>query len=160
MKGTRIPCNRPSGLSTTLPPTLLDSVFGKFIDDADTCIPTAEDVKFLHAFVAVMRDIYDEEHKRKEAVLMLFRQHGIDAKPTMIGKYTTDGDVSIGDFRLLIAEFKNEVGSKGAEPFFQAILYYLEATRSLAMKYRNSVLPCILVLIFGALFPLSYPIYS
>jgi len=99
-----------------------------------------------------MRNIYDEEHKRKETVLKLLRKHRIDAKPTMIGKYTTDGDLSIGEFRLLIAEFKNEVGSKGAEPFFQAILY-LEATRSLASEYHNSVLPCI---IFGAMFPVSH----
>ena len=155
-KDTHIPCNRPSGFSTTLPPTLLHPVFGKFIDDAENFIPTADDVKFLHAFVAVMRNIYDEEHKRKETVLKLLRKHGIDAKPTMIGKYTTDGDLSIGEFRLLIAEFKNEVGSKGAEPFFQAILYYLEATRSLASEYHNSVLPCIIVLIFGAMFPVSH----
>ena len=155
-KDTRIPCNRPSGFSTTLPPTLLHPVFGKFIDDTENSIPTADDVLFLHAFVAVMRNIYDEEHKRKETVLNLFRKHGMDAKPTMIGKFTTDGDLSIGEFRLLIAEFKNEVGSKGAEPFFQSILYYLEATRSLASEYHNSVLPCILVLIFGSsfLFPI------
>jgi hypothetical protein len=151
-KDTCIPCNRPSGLSTTLPPTLLHPVFGKFIDDAENCIPTEDDVHFLRAFVAVMRDIYDEEFKRKETVLKLFRKHGMDAKPTMIGKFTTDGDMAIGEFRLLIAEFKNEVGSKGAEPFFQAILYYLEATRSLASEYHNSVLPCIIVLIFGAIF--------
>ena len=102
-----------------------------------------------------MRDIYDEEDKRKEAVLKLFRKHGMDTKPTMIGKFTTDGDLSIGEFRLLIAEFKNEVGSKGAEPFFQAILYYLEATRSLASEYHNSVLPCIIVVIFGSMLPFS-----
>ncbi len=155
-KDTRIPCNRPSGFSPTLPPTLLHPVFGKFIDDAENSIPTADDVLFLHAFVAAMRDIYDEEHKRKETVLKLFRKHGMDAKPTMIGKYTTDGDLSIGEFRLLMLEFKNEVGSKGAEPYFQAILYYLEATRSLASKHHNSVLPCIIVLIFGAMFPFSH----
>ncbi len=155
-KDTRIPCNRPSSPPTSLPPTLLHPVFGNFIDDAENCIPTADDVQFLHAFVAVMRDIYDEEHKRKETVLKLFRKHGIDAKPTMIGKYTTDGDMSIGEFRLLIVEFKNEVGSKGAEPFFQAILYYLEATRSLASEYHNSVLPCIIVLIFGVIFHFSH----
>ena len=76
------------------PPTLV------FIDDAENSIPTADDVKFLHAFVAVMRNIYDEEHIRKETVLKLFRKHGMDAKPTMIGKFTTDGDLSIGEFRL------------------------------------------------------------
>ena len=99
-----------------------------------------------------MRGIYDQEHKRKETALKLFRKHGMDAKPTMIGKFTADGDLSIGEFRLVIAEFKNEVGSKGAEPFFQAILYYLEATRSLVSEYHNSVLPCIFVLIFGVIF--------
>ena len=60
----------------------------------------------------------------------------------MIGKFTTDGDLSIGNYRFLIAELKNEIG-------FQAILYFLEATRKLAARNLNSVLPCIIVLIFG-----------
>jgi hypothetical protein len=71
-------------------------------------------------------------------------------KPTVIGRFTTDGDLSAGSFRFLIAEFKNEVGSKGAEPFFQSILYFLEATRKCATQNLNSVLPCIIILIFGS----------
>jgi len=67
----------------------------------------------------------------------------------MIGEFTTDGDLSIGNYRFLIAKFKNEIGSTAAEPFFQAILYFLEATRKLATHHLNSILPCIIVLIFG-----------
>ena len=69
----------------------------------------------------------------------------------MIGKFTINDDLSIGKSRSLIAEFKNEIGSKAAELFFQATFYFLEATRKLATQHLNSVLPCIIVLIFGSL---------
>jgi len=62
-KDTLIPCNRPSGFSPTLPPTLLHPVFGKFINDAENSIPTADDVLFLHAFVVVMRMRNTNERK-------------------------------------------------------------------------------------------------
>ena len=96
-----------------------------------------------------MVNIYKAEGGRQQALLQVFNENKIHITQTMIDKYTTDGDLLVAGFRLLIAELKNEVGSKAAEPLFQAILYYLEATRNHATKYPNSVLPCIIVLIFG-----------
>ena len=114
-----------------------------------------------------MANIYKLEDGRQDTVLRVFENHKMYIKPTTIRKYRTDGDLSSGEFRYLIFEFKNEIGSAGAEPFLQAILYYLEATRVFAVKHRNSVLvPCIIVLIFGALsflgpsFILSYTIQA
>lgn len=69
----------------------------------------------------------------------------------MIDRFTTDSDLSIGKCRFVIAEFQNEIGSMATEPFFhdQTILNFLEATQKLATQHLNSVLPCIIVLIFG-----------
>ncbi|KDR79311.1 hypothetical protein GALMADRAFT_1233107 [Galerina marginata CBS 339.88] len=142
-------CNRPHGYASTLPISLLHPVFGDFVEDAKDYVPTPDDAKFLLAFVQAMANIYTNERSRQQEIHTIFHEHKIDINGTSIGPYTTDGDLSFGRFRLLIAEFKNEVGSKGAEPFFQAILYFLEATRILATQHLNSVLPCILVLVFG-----------
>ncbi|KAJ3499972.1 hypothetical protein NLJ89_g9993 [Agrocybe chaxingu] len=144
-----IPCNRPYGRPTALPLSLLHPIFGEYVDDAENYVPTTDDVKFFLAFVQAMANIYKREDGRQETLLTIFDDHKIPIKPTMIGRFTTDGDLSIGKFRFLIAEFKNEIGSTAAEPFFQAILYFLEATRKLATQHLNSVLPCMIVLIFG-----------
>ena len=98
-----------------------------------------------------MANVYKTEDDRRDTVLGIFEKHGMYIKRTSIGKFGTDGHLSSGKFKILIFEFKNEVGATGAEPFFQAILYYLAATRTFAGQYRNSVLPCIVVIIFGAL---------
>jgi hypothetical protein len=145
-----IPCNRPYGYPTALPLSLLHPIFGEFVDDAENYVPTSDDGQFLLAFVQAMANIYKLEDGRKETLLAVFNHYNIPIKPTMIGRFTTDGDLSIGSFKFLIAELKNEIGSKAAEPFFQAILYFLEATRKCATQNLNSILPCIIVLIFGS----------
>jgi hypothetical protein len=149
-----------------LPLSLLHPIFGEYVDDAENYVPTPDDVQFFLAFMQAMANIYKTENGRRDTLLSVFDDHNIPIKPTAIGNYTTDGDLSIGRFRFLIAEFKNEIGSKAAEPYFQAILYFLEATRNLATQHLNSTLPCIIVLIFGSLsflntsFNLSYPIQA
>ena len=134
-----------------LPLSLLHPIFGEFVDDAENYVPTPDDVPFFLAFVEAMANVYKVEDSRRDTVLSIFENHKMYIKPTSIGKFSTDGDLSSGKFRFLIFEFKNEIGAKAAEPFFQVILYYLEATRKFAGQHRNSVLPCIIVLIFGAL---------
>jgi len=44
--------------------------------------------------------------------------------------FITDGDVQSQDFCHTIIEAKNKIGSKGAEPHAQAILYYVHTTKS------------------------------
>ena len=114
-------------------------------------MPTPDDVPFFLEFVEAMANIYNVEDARMDTVLSIFENHEMYINPTSIGKYSTDSDLSSSEFKCLIFEFKNEIGSLAAEPLFQTILYYLEATRKLAIKHPNSVLPCIIVLIFGAL---------
>ncbi|KAF8808335.1 hypothetical protein BYT27DRAFT_6498226 [Phlegmacium glaucopus] len=122
-----MPCNRPS----------------------DTSTPTKDDNKFANELIKAMTQIYTLETGRQNAVTKIFNDNGIFIKGTKISSYTTVGDISVGPYRHLIAEFKNEVGSPGAEPYLQTLLYYLEATREQAADHPNSVLPCIILLIFG-----------
>ena len=61
----------------------------------------------------------------------------------------TDGDISYHHLRYAIAVLKQDISSTGAEPHLQGGLYYLESFRNVAVELSNSVIPCILILIFG-----------
>src|SRR5262249_35957004 len=95
---------------------------------------------------------YVDEHARAIKVRQVLKEAKIDLKETIIEgtRYSTDGDIQHRDYRYVIAEMKNEIGSGGAEPYAQASLYYLESTRQQALAHPTSVLPALLVLIFGA----------
>ena len=127
-----IPCNQLCGFPTALPLNFLHPILGEYVDDAVNYMPTSDDVQFLLVFVQAMVDIDKLEDGQKETLLTVFNDHKMPIKPMMIGKFTTDGDLSIGSFRLLIVEFKNEIRSKAAEPFFQEILYFLGAMQNCA----------------------------
>ncbi|PPQ97462.1 hypothetical protein CVT26_002810 [Gymnopilus dilepis] len=146
---TAIPCNRPANCSTALPLSLLHPIFGNFADDAENYEPQPDDAQFVMDFVTAMVEIYDKENGRQDAILELFEKYHVPLKATGIGRYQTDGDAFVGLFRYLLLEIKNEVGSTGAEPFFQSSLDFLEETRHLAAQHLNSTLPCLIVLIFG-----------
>src|ERR1700751_5047072 len=59
--------------------------------------------------------------------------------------------------RYGLAEVKNEIGSKGAEPNAQATAYYLESTRRRAVDCPKSPLPCFLLYIFGEDLRFTFP---
>ena len=61
--------------------------------------------------------------------------------------YQVDGDLSIGEYRYVIAEFKNEAAGSVSEPYIQAAAYYLERTRTQALENMGSLLPCFLLAI-------------
>ena len=135
-------CNRPSDTPDTIPVTLLNPIFGQFIDDCEKHSPMAEDYALATELVMAMRRFYSLKKERQAEILKVFDNTNISVKGSRIGGYTTDGDFSVG---FLIAEIKNEIGSTKAEPCFQGILYHLESTRDQALKYLHSVLPCIIV---------------
>jgi len=144
-------CNRPVDPCRTLPLSLLHPVFGKFIDDCCSLVPTYEDKSLAFSLVNVMTPIYNVEKARQKAIMKVLNDSGIYMKATKIDSYITDGDVSYKVLKYLIAEFKNDIGSKGVEPYLQGCLYYLESTRREATKHSSSSLPCLLMLIFGML---------
>lgn len=98
-----------------------------------------------------MSEFYDNERHRGTAIRDLFAEYGIHPMQTTIEgtQYETDGDISYHNFRFVIFELKNEWGSTTSEPFFQAILYYLESTARQAPRLQGSALPCLIVLIAG-----------
>ena len=155
-------CNRPRDTVKTLPLHLSHPVFGKFIHDCESFKPTPQDKMFLNQFVEAMSRIYDIEKDRQTAILELFRSAGIVMQPSeIIGtKYTMDGSSFFEGFLLyILAELKNEICSTNCEPYLQAALYFLEATRRHAPQYQNSGLPCIILLIFG-MFDWTYLVYT
>ncbi|KAG5653093.1 hypothetical protein H0H81_002318 [Sphagnurus paluster] len=145
-----IPCNRPYSAAATVPLTLLHPVFGQFKDDCETLMPTREDNMLTLVLQGAMSDFYANEADRNDAVLDALETVGIMLKQSKIdgSDFKTDGDAVVGLHRFAIAVFNNEVTSSGADPYLQAIIYYLESTRNCAEATPHSVLPCLLMLVF------------
>ncbi|KAI0255340.1 hypothetical protein BJV78DRAFT_1350597 [Lactifluus subvellereus] len=147
----RIYCNRPRDASTTIPVTLLHPIFGQFIDDCENNKPTAQDNALVLELSEAMSDFYQNEDDRARNIREIFAKYDIHLVRTEIEgtRFETDGDISHEEFRYALAEIKNDFGSSGADPFAQAILYYLESTRKQAPVMLGSVLPCMIVVIIG-----------
>jgi len=143
-------CNRPHTAQATIPPTLLHPVFGQFLDDCETLEVTPEDNSLALGLHIAMSSFYTGENERAIAVRDEFSKWGLNlvVSKTPDG-FETDGDISVKDHRFVISVIKNEVCSTGAEPYSQAILYYLEFTRDFAGKLRGSSLPCMILLAVG-----------
>ena len=154
---TAIHCDRPRHATNTIPVTLLHPVFGEFLDDIQTHESTAEDNKLVVDFSEAMADVYEKEMSRGAKIREVLGDAGITLVGSVIEgtSYTTDGDMQHYPHRYVIAELKNEIGSKAAEPYAQAATYYLESTRKLAPHCPKSSLPCFLlyIYIFGNLRP-------
>lgn len=144
-------CSRPASAEATIPVTMLHPVFGEFLDNCERHETTVEDNRFTRELSTAMSGFYTDENDRKKTIHAVFAKHGLHFMKSRVGpnNYETDGDISMNGYRYTIAEFKNEVGCIGAEPYSQAALYYLESTRTQAPELPESVLPCIIVLIFG-----------
>ena len=118
-------CNRPPGREAGLPLTLLHPVFGKFVDDASAITPTRDDYAIAYQLRNDMCDFYSNEAERRHKICSALQDYGIPINPGTIGgsEHKTDGHV-FKNWPMLILELKNEIGSKGAEPSLQALLYY------------------------------------
>jgi hypothetical protein len=144
-------CNRPRGAADSLPVTLLEPIFAEFVDDCQDYQPTDEDNNFVRKLSEDMSSFYTEELVRMNAFRQLLRGYGITLDSSAIS--STDGHLLSpnGNFVQVIVEGKNEIGSGGAEPFMQAMLYYrkiLKESNVEIAKFR-SVLPCIHIIVFG-----------
>jgi hypothetical protein len=73
-----------------------------------------------------MCDFYKDEAGRRQGICHILQTYGIDIRPGAIGgsEYKTDGHVATPTHPKFILEIKNEIGSTGAEPSLQALLYY------------------------------------
>jgi hypothetical protein len=144
-------CNRPYDASDTIPVTLVHPVFAEFIDDCETYEPTLQDYDFVSKFRVAMTHIYMDEDTRGFTLREKLSDYGIRLRRSKVKgtKCETDGDAMVGTFLYTLMQINNEASAGGAEPYFQAILYYLEFTRLLAPKRWKSALPCLIILIVG-----------
>ncbi|KAI6146435.1 hypothetical protein BKA82DRAFT_4160336, partial [Pisolithus tinctorius] len=150
--GQTIYCNRPADAVAIIPPTLLHRAFGDFLHDCDVVEPTSEDNSFVMKLHTVMSNYYDDERQRAVQLRELFKGWGLTFVPSATHHdYVTDGDMREGEYRYAIAEIKNEVGSTQADPYNQAIFYYMEFSRQYAETMALSPLPCFIILLFGPL---------
>ncbi|KAG8996878.1 hypothetical protein FRB94_007977 [Tulasnella sp. JGI-2019a] len=135
--GPIIYCNRPPAATST-PVTLLDPVFGKFVDDCVNLKPTAEDHKIVHQLTHAMSDVYPNEHARAMRFRQILRDvYDIDLSAGNLDptRYESDGHARIGKHVYLLTEVKAEVGVGGAEPYFQGGLYHHEYVK---IQRKNS----------------------
>ncbi|KAI6006425.1 hypothetical protein EDC04DRAFT_2969244 [Pisolithus marmoratus] len=128
----------PDGIST-IPVMLLHTVFGEFVDECHTHEPTSEDNTFVLELSSQMSKFFENER--------------IVASSIADSDYQTDRDVHMNGRRYMILEVKSEVGSKGAEPYCQAILYYFEGSKDKVMKASKKHMqfnfPCLIITLFG-----------
>ncbi|KAG2058628.1 hypothetical protein BDR06DRAFT_1030345 [Suillus hirtellus] len=119
-------CNRPRRAADSLPVTLLEPIFGEFVDDCQNYQPTDHDNDFVWKLSENMSSFHPDELTRMNVFRHLLRGYGIILHSSAIGstKYTTDGHFlsADGNFVQVILEGKNEIGSGGAEPFAESIL--------------------------------------
>jgi hypothetical protein len=129
-------CNRPPSAASSIPATLFHPIFGQFVDDCETHVPTREDNAFAFALWSRLSPILDDEDGRATTFREIFQENNIIMSMTTIEhtKYRTDGDMHRNALRYLINEVKAEIGAKGAEPLFQAAWYYQEFCKHPAKK--------------------------
>ncbi|KAL4063596.1 hypothetical protein V8B97DRAFT_1990688 [Scleroderma yunnanense] len=143
-------CNRPHTAEATIPPTLLHTVFGQFVDNCNMHQITPEDDSLALGLHTTMSDFYADEDTRAKAICAEFSKFGIHFVVSRTSNgYTTHGDISVKGYHFVIAVFMNELCSTGAEPYHQAILHYLDSTRHFAATMRDSPLPCMILLFLG-----------
>ncbi|TFK63726.1 hypothetical protein BDN72DRAFT_775561, partial [Pluteus cervinus] len=146
-----IPCGRPPGCESLTPLSLLHPIFGEFLDDCQKHEPTVGDAALARDFVTEMGKIHRDELTRQTALKELLDKHNIHTNEIELtnSRYGAGLTVTSPGGTSAIGEINNDIGSTGAEPLFQASLYYLEATQRKALEVTHSALPCILVLVFG-----------
>ena len=149
---TQIRCGRPRDPEETIPTMLLHPVFGQFLDDCKTHSIAAEDNTFIGKLANTMSELYDNEKQRVHKVNVELAGYGIGLCVTTkkgTEDYQVDGDLSVGKYHYVIAEFKNETAASVSEPYMQAASYYLERTRTQALENTGSPLPCFLLILSG-----------
>ncbi|KAI5986002.1 hypothetical protein EDC04DRAFT_2589995 [Pisolithus marmoratus] len=151
----KIEWTRPPDGIPTIPVTLLHTVFGEFVDECRTHEPTSEDNTFVLELSSQMSKFFENESQRQKTFMEILRNHniGIVASSIADSDYQTDGDVHVNGCRYMILEVKSEVGSKGAEPYCQAILYYFEGSKDevtkASKKQTQFNFPCLIITLFG-----------
>jgi hypothetical protein len=140
-----------------VPATLLHPVFNEFIDDCNNYCLTKEDSKLVVKLSFKMACLHQLENICQTKFVLILDEYSLKLSDSHIGdsRCTTDSNICISEHLTLLVKFKNEMGSKGAEPVFQSAIYYIRQLKYLEIwKGLNihSPYPCIVMYMIGLLF--------
>ncbi|KAG1796018.1 uncharacterized protein HD556DRAFT_1471426, partial [Suillus plorans] len=139
-------CNRPRRAANPVPVTLLEPIFAEFVDNCQNHQSMVYDNELVWRLSEKMSCFYPDELSRMNVFRHVLRQCGIILN--------SDGHLlsSDGMFVQVILEGKNEIGSDGAEPFAEAMLYHRKFMQDSKVELAKlwSVMPCIHIIVFGA----------
>ncbi|KAI0737465.1 hypothetical protein C8Q80DRAFT_324160 [Daedaleopsis nitida] len=165
-------CGRPYFRST--PPSLLDETLCELRSNLDSITPSPKDIQCYDRLREAAVHFYDHEDKRRDAFTTALTAGGIlpvPASPTKIATYTTDGALvteCLGRVVLYyIQVIKNELSAGGAEPYLEAILYFVEHIRPIILDsstgpndWSKINFPVILVMHFGPYLAIAAGTYT
>jgi hypothetical protein len=132
----------------SIPLALLHDVFGQFMEDVQTCIPTTADNQFASKLCQMMIQVYQEESSRAAEFRTIWEEF-IEAQldASVISEYRTGAHYRIGRFHAVITVGKRELHYMKADPLVQAAMYYLKSLEPL--KSLNDRFPCLIVYYAG-----------
>lgn len=156
--GGRVYCGRPVTFDRPIPASLYHPVLLKFRHDLNASVPSTSDWDCFWRLREEMSQFYVTEALRREALITILRDFGIEVTPASIGAYTDDGDIRVARFFAYIQKLKKELAGTKAEPFFELIGYYLAASNDGMKADASDYLgfPCTLVVLTGLFFCSSF----
>ena len=148
----------PPSAAATIPITLLHPVFGQFVDDRQHHTPMMDDNELVLSLSRAMSKFYVDEYARAAKFREILMEHGIMLAASEIegSRCKTDGDLGWKGLCYIILEAKNELGGGGAEPLFEAMLYYLKSMRKRSEEDARARLPSLIIYLSGAPLISSY----
>jgi hypothetical protein len=152
-KQNPIACGRPPAADAPIPVTLLHPIFRQFLDNCENHQPIAEDNMLVLELMGAMSSFFRGEDTRAAELRDILTRHGIPvATSTITSKghyFRTDGAVAINGHLVAIIEVKEEIGSRGAEPYAQVVLYYSHSTAAKSQEFPKFNFPSLLITVFG-----------
>jgi len=156
----------PPTASSSIPVSLLCSIFGKFKDLCNEA-SESEDNLFAFKFCFQMAECYNSEAERQDdANRMLSKYLDRSVQPIVVlpKGYRTDGTVSYGPnkYRELNVEYKNYNCSSDACPYLENCGYFLAFCKEMKdhSAYHVTNFPCFLVVISGPYFSVSGAVFA
>jgi hypothetical protein len=154
-KDQKIIWSRPPAADAAIPVVLYNSILRNFVDDCANHELVYEDNKLALELTDGMSQFFDTEDRRAETLRQILKDNGILVStptithPGQSKTYRTDAAIDSGNGLVSIIEIKGEIGSTGADPYAQAILYYTNFGRATAENHLTFNSPCLIVTVFG-----------
>jgi hypothetical protein len=151
-QGKQIPiaCGRPRAEDPSIPVTLLHPIF---LDNCENHQPIAEDNVLVLQLMEEMSNFFQDEDARAAELCDILTRHGIPIVTHMITSkghhFRTDGAVASNGHLVVILNVKEEIGSKGAEPYAQNVLFYSHSTAAKSQEFPEFNFPTLLITVFG-----------